>query len=82
MNEEQPQYRLCYAFPDTSASFAHGFEAGRLAFRLLSGESLITETVTQANKTLIRSMAEFYQYSYTFKESKDPYINVSLEKLK
>ena len=58
MSEEQ--YRLCYAFPDTSASFAHGFEAGRLAFRLSIGESPITETVTQANKALIRSMTEFY----------------------
>lgn len=78
MNEEE--YRLCYAFPDTSASFAHGFEAGRLAFRLSIGESPITEIVNQANKTLIRSMAEFYQYSYAFKESKDPYITISLEK--
>ena len=67
MNEE---LSLCYAFPDASPSFTHGFEAGRIAMCMQQGLTPIEDgmPVHEENAEVLRRMAEYYGYAIDFAE--------------
>jgi hypothetical protein len=53
------KYRLLVSFPDDSASFAHGFEAGQIWQRMGDGDLAELELTTHtANREVIRRMAD------------------------
>lgn len=62
-------YHLVLSFPDQSAPFAHGFEAGMLWQRLKAGEPLIEVTTRTENAEIVRRMAVAKGYDLSLKAS-------------
>ena len=57
--EEEAEFGLVVAFPDASASFCHGFEAGGLWEKMLRGDAADLSLTTHSdNREVIRRMAE------------------------
>lgn len=64
------RYRLIVAFPDGSPSFVHGYEAGKLGYRMqFTAEQTIEEMVHTANEEVLRRMAVAYGWSAEFEIS-------------
>ncbi len=64
-------HQLIVSFPDQSASFAYGFEAGKLWADMLAGKSAEIETVTRIeNREVIQRMcvAEGWHHEYRSSE--------------
>lgn len=62
---EDVEFGLAYAFPDESASFVHGFEAGIVSTRMRSGEQTIDHSglpLHTANMLLFQRMAVYFGY--------------------
>lgn len=58
VDEEDRAFALVVSFPDQSATFCHGFEAGQLWQRMTSGtEATIEATTRVENREVIRRCA-------------------------
>lgn len=70
MSEEPVHYGLVVAFPDGSASFVNGFEAGILSERMQAGAVAEIEATTHTeNREVIARMAVAYGWSVSVKPS-------------
>ena len=62
-DEHEHEYGLVVSFPDQSASFTNGFEAGRLDQRMHASETPIEECVHTENEEILRRLAEYQGYA-------------------
>lgn len=85
MSNEPAEMEMAFSFPDQSASFVHGYEAGKLDARMEAGESVIDCGCSEGfplheeNIDLVQRMAAFYGYKVTIEGSSDGWANVFLE---
>lgn len=57
-NEQETEYGLVVSFPDQSATFVHGFEAGELWGQMRRGDVSEIEKITHVeNREVIQRMA-------------------------
>jgi hypothetical protein len=68
-DEHEHEYGLVVSFPDQSASFTHGFEAGRLDQRMSTSETPIEECVHSDNEEVLRRLAEHQGYAVEWRAS-------------
>lgn len=73
------KYELLISFPDQSASFVHGFEAGRIWALMKDGKAVITETVSHENADLFSQMAARCDYDLTLKDLGDDWMELRAE---
>jgi len=66
---QEAVYGLVVSFPDQSASFTNGFEAGRLEQRMSAGETPIESVVHTENEEVLRRLAEWQGYSVEWRAS-------------
>lgn len=72
-NTEAEDYRLVVAFPDESASFVHGYEAGAIGYRMEhTAEQVIEETVHTANEEVLQRMGAGFGWSVEFRPTDPP----------
>lgn len=71
MNDDV-QYGLVVAFPDESASFVHGFEAGQIWQLMSIGSMEIGQTVHVENLEVINRMARSAGYELTDQHETGP----------
>jgi hypothetical protein len=70
---EHASYGLVVSFPDQSASFVHGFEAGALDERMKAGAVAEIEATTHdENREVIRRLADYQGWSVEVKPSGVP----------
>ena len=64
---EEPGWQLVLAFPDGSASFCYGFEAGRIWERMRRfPHDTIDEVVSDENRELYSRMAQSADWTIAF----------------
>lgn len=84
-SEEEAVYGLIVSFPDQSASFVHGYEAGKLGYRMeFTAEQSIEDMVHTENEEVIRRMCNAFGWSCEFTQITPPmkeWRNVRLERL-
>jgi hypothetical protein len=64
---------LVVAFPDSSPSFVHGFEAGQIWQMMQAGVSELERTIHAANEEVIRRMCTAEGYEAKFAPSADEF---------
>lgn len=70
MSEEHAEYGLAVSFPDQSANFVHGFEAGQMDQRMISGETPIEDACVHVeNEEVLRRLAEYRGYAVELRAS-------------
>lgn len=66
---EDAEYGLIVAFPDGSASFVNGFEAGRVDQQMIDGVPEFEMTAHSENEEVFRRMAIAMGYEFTFENT-------------
>ena len=75
-------YRLIVSFPDQSASFVHGYEAGQIGYRMqFTAEQSIEETVHSANAEVLTMMGIAYGWEMNFEDTEPPVEGWSIVKM-
>lgn len=85
MSEEEHEHTfgLVVSFPDQSASFTNGFEAGRLDQRMKVGETPIEECVHTDNEEIYRRLADYQGYAMEWRASEvEGWSYIELRKVK
>lgn len=80
---EDTPYQLIVAFPDASASFVHGYEAGSLGYRMNhTAEQVIEECIHTENEEVLRRMCAGFGWEVDFEPSDPPMDEWRLAKLR
>ena len=81
MSDESATWHPMVSFPDQSASFVHGFEAGQLWLLMEWASPEIERTVHDANREVINRMASRLGYATTWRSTEvDSWSIVTLTK--
>lgn len=73
-------YELVIEFPDQSASFVHGFEAGQIWEALKRRDPEIGRTINEESVDLIAQMAERQGYDLSVKELAPGWVDAKMTK--
>ena len=70
---DETTYGLVVSFPDESASFVHGYEAGSIGYRMEhTAEQVIEEMVHTENEEVFRRMCASFGWSAEFSPTEPP----------
>lgn len=74
LSDDAAEFRCLVPFPDGSASFVHGFEAGMLWQRMIGGEAKIESPVAchADNRVVFERMAAAQGYDVEIEPTDDP----------
>lgn len=72
-------YELVISFPDQSASFVHGFEAGRIWQQMKNLTPVIKETVAHENAELYSQMAARNDYTLSLTDLGNDWMELRAE---
>lgn len=84
MGDEHAEYGLAVSFPDQSASFVNGYEAGAMDQRMGAGETPIEDAcVHTENEEVFRRLAEYRGYAVEWRTSEvEGWSYISLRKIR
>jgi hypothetical protein len=82
ISEDAAEFRCLVPFPDGSASFVNGFEAGMVWQRMVAEESPIENPIAyhQANRTVLERMAAAQGYDAEFEPCCDTWAMATFTK--